>query len=142
MVGSLGSTLANPTNPMNGVTTSNGATLSDTRIEAGELNVEMAFESDVGTDETSVGEHVPDWQPWGTPTTRWVGVRQLSAREIERAAMLYAEATHLVTMRYVAGVTPVKMRGKVGSRVFNFGAVNNVNEANIKLEILACERIA
>lgn len=115
--------------------------MADTRIEAGELNVEMAFESDVGTTLDSAGQRVEDWQPWGTPATRWVGVRQLSAREIERAAMLYAEATHLVTMRWVSGVTPVKMRGKVGSRVFNFGGVNNVEERNIKLEILACERI-
>lgn len=116
--------------------------MSDTRIEAGELNVEMAFESDVGTSLDSAGQHVESWTAWGTPSTRWVGVRQLSGREVERAAMLYAEATHLITMYWVAGVTPVKMRGKIGSRVFNFGVVNNVNERNIKLEILACERIA
>lgn len=115
---------------------------SDTDVDAGKLTKRMDFEQDIGTGLDSAGQHVPNWQPWGTPSTYWVGVRQLGGREIERAAMLYAEATHLVTMRYVAGVTPVKMRGKVGSRVFNFGAVNNVDEANIKLEILACERIA
>ena len=116
--------------------------MPDTRIEAGELNREMAFESDVGTLLDSAGQHVEDWQAWGSPATRWVGLRQLSGREIERAAMLYAEATHLITLRYVSGITPVKMRGKLGTRVFNFGAVNNVNEANIKLEILASERLA
>lgn len=114
---------------------------SDTDIDAGKLTQRLAIEQDVGTSLDATGQHVEDWQAWGSPATRAAAVRQLSGREVERAAMLYAEATHLITLRYVSGITPVKMRGKLGTRVFNFGAVNNVNEANIKLEILASERL-
>lgn len=118
--------------------------VSDITIEPGEMKLRLTLEQDVGTATDTAGQHVEDWQPWPAEETqtRWCAMTQLSAREIERAAMLYAEATHKIWMRYLPGLSPVKFRGMIGARVFNFGAVNNVDEANIKLEILACERIA
>lgn len=116
--------------------------MESTRIEAGQLNQEIALETDVGDEFDGHGQHVEDWQPWGTPASRWCAVEQLSGREIERANMLNVEATHRITMYWVPGLTAVKMRGKIGSRIFNFGIVNNVLEANVKAVITACERIA
>lgn len=118
--------------------------MPDTRIEAGRLTQEMNLEQDVGETLDSSGKRIEDWQPWpdaGTQT-RWCGVRQLSGREIERAAMMNVEATHEIEMYWISGLSPSRFRGKLGTRVFNFGIVNNVNEANIKLLITACERIA
>lgn len=115
--------------------------MNDTDIDAGRLTKRMALEQDIGTETDSTGKKIENWQPYGTPSTRWVAVRQLSGREIERAAMLQVEATHEIEMYWLAGLSAVKFRGKLGSRVFNFGIVNNVNEANIKLLITACEQI-
>ena len=118
--------------------------MSDTDIDAGKLDKRIAIEEDIATDanNNTTGEHVPNWQPWSVQPTAWASFRQLSAREIERAMTLQIEATHMITMRYFPGVTALRMQAKLGSRVFAFGGVNNVNEANVKLEILACERIA
>lgn len=118
--------------------------VSDTDIEAGELDKRINLEQDVATasSNNTTGEHVPNWQAWSVQPSAWASIRQLSAREIERAMTLQIEATHLIKIRYVPGVTPNRMRAKLGTRIFDIGGVNNVNEANVKLEITACERIA
>lgn len=117
--------------------------MPNTRIESGDLNREFVFEQDVATDadNNTTGEHVPDWQPFG-PEFIWGSLRQLSGREIERAMTLQIEATDLITIRYLSGVTAKRMRAKLGSRIFEFGFVNDIEDAHIKLEILCCERIA
>lgn len=121
--------------------------MADTRIEAGELNKQIILERDVAVDadNNSTGEHVPDYQPLldgeDQPLLFWAGIRQLSGREIEKAALRGFEATHLVTMRYQSlGIKPRTWRAKLGSRIFSFGNVDNVEERNIKLEITACEK--
>lgn len=120
--------------------------MPDTRIEAGELNRQITIEEDVGADAGNLAGHVHDWQPWAAfPGPIWAGLNQLSGREQERAAMLSVMADHLITMRYMSGITAVKMRAKLvrgaSTRIFNFGVVHNINEADIKLEIIACEQI-
>lgn len=117
--------------------------MGNTRIEAGRLNREMEIQQDVGTEVGTTGNTVPDWQPWPNEDAplRWVSLEQLSGREIERAAMMQVEATHRIEMYWVSGLSAVKFRGVIGSRIFNFGIVNNVDDANIKLEIVACEQI-
>lgn len=121
--------------------------MAEVTIEPGQLNLQLTIEEDVGADAGNLQGHVHDWQPWADfPNPLWAGMRQLSGREQERAAMLEVTATHMITMRYFPGLTAVKMRAKMErgetTRIFNIGVVNNVNEANVKLEILACERIA
>lgn len=118
--------------------------MSNVRIEAGALNCEVILEQDVAAGDSTLHGHTPEWQEIGDPATpepRWMSIRQLSGRELERASMLVAEATHMLTMRWEAGITPVKMRGRFNGRYFHFGHVNNVDERNIKIEIIACEKI-
>ena len=114
---------------------------SDTDIDAGKLTQRLAIEQDVGTSLDATGQHVEDWQAWGSPATRAAAVRQLSGREVERAAMLYAERHAFDHAPICVGNHAGQDAGKVGARIFNFGAVNNVDEANIKLEIPASERL-
>lgn len=54
------------------------------------------------TTQNSLGEHVTTWATW---RECWAAVEQLSGSESARADQLSAIATHLVTIRYVAGLT-------------------------------------
>lgn len=118
--------------------------MANTRIESGSLTCEITLQVDVGTGVTAAGQPVNDWQDIDSADgpVRWAGIRQLSGREYERANQMQIYATHMITMYWEAGITAVKMRAKLGERYFQFGVVDNVDEANIKLEILAIERIA
>jgi len=118
--------------------------MPDTLIEPGALKKRLLIEVDVGTSTDNAGQHIENWQPWtGVPEGKiWAGIRGVSGREYERASQMQVYATHTITLRWVPGLTAVKMRGKLGSRIFEFGWVNNVEEANVKAEILAIERIA
>lgn len=119
--------------------------MSNTRIEAGQLNCEVIIQQDIAEGDSSLKGYTPEWVEFGqpeTPVPRWVGIRMLNGREIERAAMLQVDATYMITMYWEPEITASRMRILFGSRIFNFGYVNNVDERNIKLEILASERIA
>lgn len=56
---------------------------------------------------------------WTEVISAWAAIDPLSGREIrEAAAAVQNVGTHLITMRYHAGIT-AKMRVLFGSRVFN-----------------------
>lgn len=115
-------------------------------LESGDLTQRLLIEQDVGTEFDTTGTRIPDWEVWtGLEASSgyvWAAFTQLRGRELERAMLQFPEATHLITVWYVAGITPLKFRGKLGTRIFNFGVVNNVHEAGVKLEILAAEIVA
>lgn len=112
-------------------------------IEAGELNHRITIEEDTGSTTGTTGNHVPDWNTWSglTDGKCWASVRPISGRILERAALTYPEATHLITVRYMEGIKPLLMRAVLGGRKFRFGSVLDVNEAHVKLEILAAETV-
>lgn len=73
-------------------------------------------------------EHVP------------ISIKQLYGRESEQARQLVANATHRVTMRYLAGVKR-DMRLKMGDRILYIGDVDNLEESNRYLVLLCEERV-
>lgn len=117
--------------------------METTDVEPGKLNKRVTVQLDTGTDKTLAGEHVENWVTWtALPNGIWCAIRGLSGREVERAAQMQVYATLEITMRWVPGLTAVKMRAIEGSRIFDFGYVNNLNEEGIWAKILASERIA
>lgn len=66
-----------------------------------------------------------------------------TASNLERviAGTVQSIATHLVTIRYLVGVT-TKTRALFGSRVFEVIGVQNPDERNISLVLICQERVA
>jgi SPP1 family predicted phage head-tail adaptor len=92
----------------------------------------QSFEA-TGTD--SRGQPTGTWE--GVSTVR-VKIEPLSGRTAEYAHQLYDLTTHVLWMRYRSGVTAAQ-RLVVGTRTFHFGYVENVDEADRYLRILATE---
>lgn len=94
------------------------------------------------------GAAVPDGdggftQAWTAlePPMVWASIRPASARDLERsiAGTVQSTATHLVGMRYHAGVT-TKTRVVFGTRIFHVQGVHNIEERNVEL-VLAVEEV-
>lgn len=81
-------------------------------------------------------------QPTGEPTrfaTRWARVRPADAREVATAAQTGSRLSHVVEMRYLAGVRPT-MIVEYGDRLFDVNAVVDVGERRRELELRCTER--
>jgi SPP1 family predicted phage head-tail adaptor len=78
-------------------------------------------------------------RPGQTLATVWASIVPATARDLERvvAGTVQSSATHLVTIRYLAGVT-TKTRVVFGSRLFSVTGVQNPEERNISL-VLVCQ---
>lgn len=78
---------------------------------------------------------------WTALATVWASIVPATARDLERvvAGTVQSSATHLVTIRYLAGVT-TKTRIVFGSRLFSVTGVQNPEERNISL-VLVCQEI-
>jgi SPP1 family predicted phage head-tail adaptor len=78
---------------------------------------------------------------WTTLATVWASIVPATARDLERvvAGTVQSSATHLVTIRYLAGVT-TKTRVVFGSRLFSVTGMQNPEERNISL-VLVCQEI-
>ena len=112
-------------------------------IEAGELDQEVIVQHDVGTDRDSNGQRVEEWENFFVgKVARWAAVRQLRGYEADRADQMQVYATHMIVMRYFDGATPVKMRAMHRGKLYYFGAVNDVENKRVRLEIMAAERTA
>lgn len=79
------------------------------------------------------GERTGSWSDVATVRAQ---IEQLSGDEIEQAHQLVANATHRVTIRYTANITP-EHRVKFGSRYLYVGAVNDIENLN-RLIVLTC----
>lgn len=73
-------------------------------------------------------------------STRWAEIVALSGEELINASKLFATVTHRVNMRYF-GLTPEMQLG-FGSRRFEIGWINNVNQQNVKEIALVKELIS
>lgn len=79
---------------------------------------------------------------WTTASTVWAAIEPASARDVERVfgAELHAPITHLVTMRYLSGLTH-KHRLLFGSRVLQIRGMQNPDERN-EWWIVAAEELS
>jgi SPP1 family predicted phage head-tail adaptor len=105
-------------------------------IAAGRLNKRVEIQEAAETTDAN-GATSRTWSTW---RRCWAAIETPSGRETLQSGSPTALLSHLVTIRYVAGVTP-KMRIKYGPRIFGIGSVVNVNERNEDL-LLACAEVA
>jgi len=75
---------------------------------------------------------------FATVATIWGGMKKLYGREVERAKQIHAEAEFEFRFRYFATLG-VKDRLLFNGRTFEILDVNNVEERNIELIVLAKE---
>ena len=88
----------------------------------------------------SYGQQLPTW----TEVKKvYAKIEALSGRELVAAQSVYAEVSHRFTIHWDALFsdprTVAAMRVVYGARVFNIGALMNVDEDNRVLELLAQE---
>lgn len=76
---------------------------------------------------------------WSAVATVWAFIRAASGRELFEAATVQAELSHLVTIRYRAGVWP-GMRFLFNGRLLYITSVNNTEEVGEHLLCNAIER--
>jgi len=78
---------------------------------------------------------------WATFSQVWAKVEPLSTGEQQRAAMVEAQLSHRITIRYLSGVLPT-MRILWGTRIFYLvGPPRNVEERNEMLELVCKEAV-
>lgn len=77
---------------------------------------------------------------WTDVEKMWAAVDPLTMREAFNLHVTFAEATHKVTIRYLAGVTP-KFRILFGERIFNINSIINVAERNEQLILTCSEKL-
>jgi SPP1 family predicted phage head-tail adaptor len=73
-----------------------------------------------------------------TVTQTWASIEPLSGREAWMAKAQQDTSTHRIRMPYQPGITP-KMQAVYQGRVFKFTSVNNIDELNKEIEIMATE---
>jgi SPP1 family predicted phage head-tail adaptor len=114
-------------------------------IDAGELNQQIVIQAKVVTGTDSRGHPIRSYPALtGDPVAGTLvrcKVETLSGRKGEIAKELVPSATHMVTMRYRAGLNEETNRlvYKAG-RVMNINQLNDVGERHVRLEILCTEQ--
>lgn len=103
-------------------------------IAAGSLRLSVTIEE--VTETNTDGVVAQSWSDYADNVR--AGILPQSGREFYRAKQVYADMTHLVRIRYLAGVTP-KMRLKLGSRYLNIVSVGNVEERDRVLDLVCIE---
>lgn len=79
-----------------------------------------------------------DWQPIQPTGSFWAAIEPLSGREIVIAKEVAPTATHMIRMRYVAGITE-KMQVYFGAEVFDINAVLDVLKRKVQLKLYVTE---
>lgn len=96
----------------------------------------LAIKQDRESTQDSFGEFHPE-EP-ETVATRWGSVEPLRGREFFQAEITQALVTHRVTMRYWKPLAP-DMWFEFRGRRLNIVSVINVDEANVKHEVMCTE---
>ena len=99
-------------------------------IGAGDLNCRVVLQQR----DTSVGGFGQQSTNWTDVATLWARIRPLSGREFLSAAAINSELTHMVTIRYRAGVTAV-MRLSYGGQIYNILSVGDPGPGRVTMEL-------
>ena len=106
--------------------------MTTTVLQAGDLNRRITLQVR-GSTRDSYGQQATTWTDWATC---WARIEPMDGREVVAAKSVNAETSHLVTIRYRAGVTAA-MRVIFGARIFNVLSVIEPEMARVSL-VLAC----
>ncbi len=78
---------------------------------------------------------------WTALSTVFAGILAMSQAERQGANTVSAASTHVVTIRYLAGVT-TKCKVVFGSRTFGIDGIENIGEQNAYLRLSCTEKVA
>lgn len=104
---------------------------------AGQRNVKVIIEQKTENGPDSVGD--PDLT-WSAFSTQWTEVITQSGKEFLQAREQHSELTHILTTRFVSGVTP-KMRVNNGGAYYNILAAFDPSKRRHKLKIYCSEQL-
>lgn len=105
-------------------------------VPAGQRNKHLTIQSATETRDATYGEPVP---VWGTFCMAWSRIRYDGGSEGLEAGAVRTERRAEIMMLYNSRITE-KMRGLLGTTVFEFESVENVNESNAETRIMAVVR--
>lgn len=80
-------------------------------------------------------------RPWNDVADRWASIEPRGGGESFQAGQVVATTTHLITIRYLAGVNEF-CRVKFGSRYFYVTRADDLEERHVWLELTCEERAA
>lgn len=108
-------------------------------MDIGSLRHLATFENPSGPIPDGDGGYTRTYVPL-SPSQLWVDIRQASVRDLERATAgtVMSSATHIIRGRFHPDVT-TKTRITFRGRIFEVQGVNNVQERNTEMEIVAAE---
>jgi SPP1 family predicted phage head-tail adaptor len=102
-------------------------------LNPGELNRQITLQSKTDT----IDANGYDKPTWTDVKTVWAAIKTTGSREFYAAQKQIAETTKVFKIRYTA--VDSQMRIKYGNGIYEILGINNVNEANIELQISAKE---
>lgn len=106
-------------------------------MRSGQRNVKVLIEQNTGTTVNSVGDPV---ETWVTFSTQFMEVLTQTGKEFIQAREQHSELTHILTGRYVSGVTP-KMRINNGGAIYNILAAFDPSKRRRELKIYCNEQL-
>jgi SPP1 family predicted phage head-tail adaptor len=109
-------------------------------MEAGKLRNFITIQQQSGARDTT-GEETDTWTTFAQVYAHiepYVGSAR-AGREMFQAGQLVGLDYTRIHLRYLAGITP-KMRVSYNGRIFDILAINNRDERNAELEMIAKER--
>lgn len=108
--------------------------------EIGRCNKMIRLENPSAPVADGDGSYMQDWTAI-TSNDIPASIEPATAGKLERtvAATVSSQVTHLIHLRYMAGVT-TKTRVVYGTRTFNINGVENVREDNTEL-VLSCQEV-
>lgn len=104
-------------------------------VAAGKLRHRVVLKSNT----PGVDDYGGATESWGTEATVSARIRPGRGQEFVLAQQVHAELSHEITIRYYSGVVP-QWRVYFGSRIFEIVSVRDIEERNIRMELL-CEEI-
>lgn len=105
-------------------------------MDINRLTKKIIIEENTGTTNDGAGNEIPNWQPVATV---WAEVRPTSAYEAQIAAKNGQFTTHMIKIRYIAGIKKDKHRINFNGRIFLIQYIINTNEKNIELNFQCLE---
>lgn len=102
---------------------------------AGERRHRITIEQNIGQQEPTLGAIRPKWIPFATI---WTAINPTTGREAGYADQTLSISTHRLNFLYLPGVTS-KMRINFKGRYFAIQSLNNIQERNREIELMATE---
>lgn len=105
-------------------------------MRAGKLNKRIQFQENQPI-RNEMGEKVPTWV---TVYTVWASIKAIGGQERFSNNKESAEVSHRIKVRYRTGLSPA-MQIRFGSRVFDIQHIQNHEERNRDITIMALEQV-